>query len=167
MRLQSRLLSDAAPELAIACREVMAVYARRFAPFHLIVTSVWRSPLVQEALYAQGRVASKTELNAIRERAGLPPIYNEAEAHRVVTWVRTSKHNRVPSEAVDFAVALDPDGPEGPQKPRIDWEDISRYAAMGEIAKRVGLVWGGDWRKPDYCHVEKPRESAAQKEEHR
>ena len=163
----SRSLSAADPYVAERCRLLQEEFARRFAPWCLVITSVARDAAVQEALYAQGRVASKMELNALRERAGLAPIHDEAEAHRVVTWVRTSKHNRVPSEAVDLAVALDPDGPDGPIKPRIDWEDISRYEAMGEIAKRLGLVWGGDWRKPDYCHVEKPRESAAQKEEHR
>ena len=161
MRLQSRLLSDAAPELAIACREVMAVYARRFAPWHLIVTSVWRSPLVQEALYAQGRVQSKTELNAIRDRAGLPPIYDEDEAHRVVTWTRASNHTRTPARAVDFAVAIDPDGPAGPLKPRIDWDDERRYRQMGEIAESLGLVWGGRWKRPDLCHVELPKVDAA------
>lgn len=158
--MASRLLSDARPELAAKVRALMEEYARRFAPWMLLITSVWRSPLEQEALYAQGRVASKTELNAIRERAGLPPIYDEDEAHRVVTWVRNSRHNRTPSEAVDLAVALDPDGPHGPLKPRIDWQSEARYEAMGEIAKRLGLVWGGDWKRRDLCHVEMPKEAA-------
>lgn len=157
MKLQSRLLSDAVPELATACRELMATYARRFAPWHLVVTSVWRSPLVQEALYAQGRVQSKTELNAIRDRAGLPPIYDEDEAHRVVTWTRASNHTRTPARAVDFAVAIDPDGPSGPLKPRIDWDDERRYRQMGELAESLGLVWGGRWERPDMCHVEIPK----------
>jgi len=156
----SRLLTDARPELAEKVRALRDEYARRFAPWYLVVTSVWRSPMEQEALYAQGRVASKTELNAIRERAGMPPIYDEDEAHRVVTWVRNSRHNRTPSEAVDLAVAIDPDGTAGPMKPRIDWTSESRYEAMGEIAKRLGLVWGGDWKRRDLCHVELPKEAA-------
>lgn len=158
--MASRLLSDARPELAEKVRKLLEEYARRFAPWYLVVTSVWRSPMEQEALYAQGRVASKTELNAIRERAGMPPIYDEDEAHRVVTWVRHSRHNRTPSEAVDLAVAIDPDGTAGPMKPRIDWTSESRYEAMGEIAKRLGLVWGGDWKRRDLCHVELPKEAA-------
>lgn len=158
--MASRLLSDARPELAEKVRKLLEEYARRFAPWYLVITSVWRSPMEQEALYAQGRVASKTELNAIRERAGMPPIYDEDEAHRVVTWVRHSRHNRTPSEAVDLAVAIDPDGTAGPMKPRIDWTSESRYEAMGEIAKRLGLVWGGDWKRRDLCHVELPKEAA-------
>jgi hypothetical protein len=141
----------------------MDEYARRFAPWQLVITSVWRSTLEQEALYVQGRV-SKMELNAVRERAGLPPIYSDEEAARVVTRTRNSKHNRTPSEAVDFAVAIDPDGP-GPMKPRIDWQTASRYEAMGELAERRGLVWGGRWRQRDLCHVELPSLSVAQREE--
>lgn len=153
----SRLLSDAHPLLAEAVKELMQMYAIRFSPWHLVVTSVWRSMAEQEALFSQGRVASKTELNAVRERAGMAPIYDEAEAHRIVTRVRNSKHNRTPSEAVDLAVAIDYDGPTGPMKPVIDWNCESRYEAMGEMAKRLGLVWGGDWKARDLCHVELAR----------
>ena len=156
MRLQSRSLDDATPALAMTCRLLMAEYEKRFFPWHLMITSVWRSPLVQEALYCQGRV-SKMELNSVRERAGMPPIYDDKEAARVVTWSRQSRHNRTPSEAVDFAVAIDPDGPDGPIKPRIDWLTASRYEAMGEMAKRLGLAWGGDWKQRDMCHVELPK----------
>ena len=156
--MASRLLSDAHPELAEAAKELMATYAKRFFPWQLLITSVWRSQLEQESLFCQGRV-SKMELNAVRSRAGLQPIYDDAEAGRVVTWVRSSKHTRTPSEAVDFAVAIDPDGPTGPLKPRIDWQTASRYEAMGAIAERLGLVWGGSWRKRDLCHVELVREA--------
>lgn len=157
MTHSSRSLADAHPLLAEKAREVMAEYARRFQPWCLVITSVWRSPELQEALYCQGRV-SKIELNAVRERVNLPPIYDDDEAARIVTWTRASRHNRTPSEAVDFAVAIDPDGPLGPIKPRIDWLTSSRYEAMGEIAKAHGLVWGGDWRRRDLCHVELARE---------
>lgn len=157
---ESRSLSAAAPLLAEKCLLLQEEFARRFAPWCLVITSVWRSPAVQEALYCQGRV-SRLELNAVRERAGMTPIYDDVEAGRIVTWVRTSRHNATPSEAVDFAVAIDPDGPEGPIKPRIDWLTVARYEAMGEIAKRLGLVWGGDWTKRDLCHVELPKQEAA------
>ncbi len=155
--MSSRLLSDAHPVLAEKVRTLQAQYAKRFAPWYLVITSVHRTPLEQEALYAQGRVVSKLELNAIRERAGMPPIYDENEAHRIVTKTRHSMHNRTPSEAVDLAVAIDPDGATGPLKPRIDWMTASRYEAMGELAKGLGLVWGGDWKQRDLCHVELPK----------
>ena len=154
--MASRLLSDAHPLLADKVRTLQAQYVKRFFPWHLVITSVWRSPLEQEALYAQGRVRSRMELNSIRERAGLPPVYSDEEASRIVTKVRSSRHNRQPSEAVDLAVAIDPDGPVGPLKPRIDWQTASRYEAMGELAERLGLVWGGRWKMRDLCHVELP-----------
>lgn len=156
----SRSLSAAAPVLAEKVLLLQEEFCRRFAPWCLVITSVSRSAAVQEALYCQGRVP-RLELNAVRERAGMPPIYDEHEAARVVTWVRSSRHNRIPSEAVDLAVAMDPDGPDGPIKPRIDWITTSRYEAMGEIAKRLGLAWGGDWKRRDLCHVELPKVEAA------
>jgi len=156
---ESRSLSAADPVLAEKCLLLQEEFARRFAPWCLVITSVWRSQAVQEALYCQGRV-SKMELNAVRERAGMTPIYDATEAARLVTWVRTSRHNHTPSHAVDFAVAIDPDGPEGPLKPRIDWITASRYEAMGEIAKRLELAWGGDWKQRDLCHVELARPAA-------
>ena len=158
--MASRLLSDAHPVLASAVRELMEMYAIRFAPWQLVITSVYRTVAEQEALYSQGRVASKLELNAVRERAGLPPIYDDAEAHRIVTNVRHSRHNQHPAEAVDLAVAIDHDGPSGPLKPVIDWNTASRYEAMGALSERLGLVWGGRWRQRDLCHVELPRPDA-------
>lgn len=161
----SRDLKDADPFVATAVAELRREFARRFAPFFLTITCVRRTQLAHDALWLQGRADAKT-INAARERAGLWLLHDPKEIAREVTWVRTTKHSAVPlSLAVDLAVTIDPDGPEGPMKPVIEWNDIPRYEAMGVIAKKVGLVWGGEWRKPDYCHVEKPRESGAQREE--
>lgn len=162
MILESRSLSDAHPALAEKVLLLREDFARRQAPWSLVVTSVWRDPRYQDALYAQGR-ATPMEVNAYRTLIGLPRLSDE-DAARVVTWTRESKHTRRPSEAVDLAVALDPDG-DGPSKPRIDWQDEGRYRAMGAIAEKLGLVWGGSWRKRDLCHVELPRQSHAQGEE--
>lgn len=60
-----------------------------------------------------------------------------------------SKHNQIPSRAVDIAPYP------------IDWQDIDRFKAMGELAKAVAaeqkiiIKWGGDWRTfKDYPHIE-------------
>jgi len=29
-----------------------------------------------------------------------------------------------------------------------------RYRLVGEIAKRAGCIWGGDWQRPDWDHIE-------------
>lgn len=154
----SRDLKDADPWVANAVRELQKQYARRFFPWFLGITCVRRSQLAHDALWLQGRADKKT-INAARERAGLWLLTDPKEIAREVTWVRQTKHTMMPALAVDLAVMIDPDGPEGPLKPIIEWDDIPRYESMGALAKRLGLVWGGDWRKPDYCHVEKPRET--------
>lgn len=150
----SRSLADAAPTLAERVLLLQEEFARDRAPQLLVVTCVWRSPLVQQALYAQGRLPAPA-VNLKRAAAGLPPLSAE-EAARTVTWTRASKHLLLASRAVDLAVAVDPDGPAGPLKPVIDWKDEPAYRRMGALAERLGLVWGGRWHRPDLCHVELP-----------
>lgn len=60
-----------------------------------------------------------------------------------------SKHNQIPSRAVDIAPYP------------IDWDDISRFVTLGsivlDIATKMGidLVWGGNWKSlKDYPHYE-------------
>lgn len=163
MSHESRSLRHADPILAERVTCLVEDYSRRFAPWTLVITSVWRSDACQRALYAQGR-RPLPEVNALRKLCDMPPIDDTANAHPV-TWVTSSRHTMLPSRAVDLAVALDPDGSEGPTKARITWDDEARYAQMGELARRNGLVWGGDWKRRDMCHVELPRESLAQSEE--
>jgi len=51
------------------------------------------------------------------------------------------------SRAFDFAI-FDDDG-----KYITDGTD-PRYRQAGEIGKKMGLVYGGDWQKPDWDHLE-------------
>lgn len=40
---------------------------------------------------------------------------------------------------------------------KIDWDDLSKFAAIGAASKKLGLMWGGDWKKfVDKPHVELP-----------
>lgn len=64
-----------------------------------------------------------------------------------------SKHNKLPSEAVDCA-PLTEDG-------KIDWNDIAAFKAMGQVFKeeatrlKLSIRWGGDWQRfKDYPHFE-------------
>lgn len=45
---------------------------------------------------------------------------------------------------------------------RIDWDDNRAFLTIGEEAKKLGLKWGGDWKKfVDKPHVELPSPSIA------
>lgn len=40
---------------------------------------------------------------------------------------------------------------------KIDWNDLDKFHEIGDVAKSVGLEWGGDWHSfPDEPHVQMP-----------
>lgn len=59
-----------------------------------------------------------------------------------------SKHNRMPSEAVDVA------------RHPIDWDDLTSFGQLAahilRVAEKLGIAvtWGGSWRTPDLPHIE-------------
>lgn len=151
------------PKLAERVQLLQAMYARRFSPEVLVVTSLLRSDAQQKALYAQGRM-SLAVVNQLRAVAGMQPIDLKANAHRVTNadGVRSrSNHQgityqgRIVAVAADLAPTWDPDGP-GPGKRAIPWEDESRFRRIGPLAEAVGLEWGGNWRQVDLPHVQLP-----------
>lgn len=164
----SVLLSDCHPALVSRWEEVAKVYARRFAPWFLRVTFTLRTEAEQRALYAQGREALGV-VNLLRKEAGLwllSPAEN-IPGHTVTNCdgvlVRSNHQGvmhdgRLVSTALDFVPAIDPDGPAGPLKVRVDFADAGRFHSVGALAMREGLIWGGTWRKPDMPHVELPPE---------
>lgn len=134
--MASRDLRDAHPVLAEKVGEVMREFARAASPRTLIVTCTYRSPAEQLELYRQGRSRpgkKVTECDGVR---------------------KVSMHNVLPARAVDLAVVIDPDGPAGPLKPRVEWDELPEYRRMGEIAESLGLVWGGRWAKFDGPHLQ-------------
>ena len=158
----SREVRDCSAFMQAKDRELREAFSRRFAPFFLMPYMTARTVETHEAYWAQGRADTKT-VNALRQKAGLAPL-NDKQAARQCTWTKRSKHVRwMPdrsgvlrpcAEAIDYGVAIDPDGPAGPMKPVIEWDDEPRYAAMGALAEGLGLAWGGHFG--DLCHVENP-----------
>jgi len=146
------LLDAAHPLLAERYLLLSEAYRRRFAPWFLRLTCVHRSPLQQQALYAQGR-EGLTAVNQLRARALMAPI--TVEQNTVVTWTLRSRHTRYPAEAVDVVACLDEDG-DGPMKARVDFDDLGHYRPLVPLAEQVGLVSGGSWRTPDWPHLELP-----------
>lgn len=122
-------LSDADPVLQLAYTSLLWDFKEQTG-HDLILTCVYRSPEEQADLYAQGRTKPGqivTQLN------GTPK--------------QRSKHNLRPARAVDVAVTI---------AGKISW-DNALYAPLGPLAKRYGLVWGGDWTGfVDRPHLELP-----------
>jgi hypothetical protein len=99
-----------------------------------------RSPQEQFDLYRQGRIW--------RDGA-----WRIADKKKIVTYrngiIKKSKHNKIPSEAVDVAPYP------------IDWQDIGRFKELSsvimEAAVELGirLTWGGNFKTfKDYPHFE-------------
>lgn len=134
----------------------------------IVETCVKRKLDEQVALYAQGRESFKT-ICKLRDYAGLWAIAEE-EAARVITWTYMSVH--IPQYAlprnhkdygkvlgVDFALKHFVDG-----KSKLYWNskvdvndnEIPDFREAGEIFKKHGFIWGGDWSKPDRPHIQWP-----------
>lgn len=156
MKTWSADLADAHSLLQEVVPVVMAEFEARRAPQFLRITRVWGSQLVQDALWAQGRTVLGI-VNGLRRNVGLPAL-TEEQNQKAVTWTRQSMHTRRPSLAVDFVVSFDPDGPEGPLKPVITYDDEPAYLALGLIAESHGLVWGGRFPKYDGAHCQLPKD---------
>lgn len=128
-------------------------YNMTMAGLNFIVTSTLRTLTEQEALYAQGRESRQT-INAIRERAGMPPL-SLVESKKVVTWTMESRH--LTGRAFDIALVY-------PSTKTIYWgEKISvnidktpDYLEAAKIGQKVGLIAGGFWDTPDWPHFESP-----------
>jgi hypothetical protein len=157
--MASRSLVDCDPILAEKFLLLQETYSHRFFPWFLQITCTYRTPAEQQALYAQGREGLDA-VNAKRAAVGLPPI--SPEQNEKVTWTLRSRHTRFPSQAIDVVPAIDPDGPEGPLKVIVDYNDIGRFRPLVSLAEKVGLVSGGGWGKPDWPHIELPTTPAGE-----
>lgn len=105
------------------------------------VIETLRSPAVQQAYYAQGRMPLDT-VNSLRKDAGLWAI-DEATNKRMITWTMKSKH--LEGKAIDIVPVIDG---------KIPWNILSQdiadlYIRIGKIGEAVGLSWGGRWTPID------------------
>lgn len=143
----TRNIKDAHPRLQKVWAFVQAEWPKRYPtdlkPF---LTEVYRSPDIQQALYAQGRRPVK-EVNSLRRAAGLEQI-DEVENRKTVTNAKPgqSKHQRKPAEAIDIWFAR---GKQLVDDTRL-WNQL---AAMMKEAD-PGIFWGGNFKSVDKPHFE-------------
>lgn len=104
------------------------------------VTSTSRSIHHQIALFAQGRVKDLVIVNHLRSLAGLDPISEKENKYTVTSCdgiSKTSAHQD--GRALDIVVI---------KNGKAIWDKklaIAEYKKIGEIGKRNGFTWGGDW----------------------
>jgi peptidoglycan L-alanyl-D-glutamate endopeptidase CwlK len=114
------------PPFAAKILELQTACAQRGAHFYM--TQGLRTMDEQAALYAQGRTKPGNRVTNAKPGSSL--------------------HNF--GIAVDFTLDADLTKP-GLQP---DWQE-AHYAMLGEEARKLGLVWGGDWHSiKDNPHVE-------------
>jgi peptidoglycan L-alanyl-D-glutamate endopeptidase CwlK len=132
--MPSRLIADLTPALQPLCMRFEDMCEAE--GFTALITCTWRSNAEQAALYAQGRT----------------------QPGRIVTWTRNSEHTRMlrgkpDSHAFDFVPVI---------AGKAVWSSAHpAWDKAGEIARSLGLEWGGDWPagKKDMPHVQLKRTS--------
>lgn len=123
---------------------------------HPYADCVYRSPALQNATYAQGRVVAdahgtqKDKVNALRKLAGADPI-SAADSAQVVTHAKggDSPHNYQPTPALDVKF-IDAQG-------KVHWEEslFKRFAIY--MLRNEKIEWGGHWPagKRDMPHFQR------------
>ena len=123
----SRKIEDLTWAAQTYARDFSVKMAENGVPF--MFTCTYRSQEEQDALFDQGR----------------------SKPGKVVTWTRASKHTS--GRAFDIAI-LKQGKPIWDIKADVNQDDIPDYQQAGEIGESVGLVWGGRFKPPDYCHFQ-------------
>lgn len=120
------------------------------------ITSVDRNIIEQMALFVQGRLPIET-VNSFRHHAGLPAISSN---NVVVTWTLNSKHIVNEKLGIKYSRAFDIilKCKKGKRtydiKVDVNNNKISDYYEVGQIWKKLGGKWGGDFKNPDRPHFE-------------
>jgi hypothetical protein len=104
------------------------------------ILQTMRTQLEQDAFYAHGRESLEV-INKLRAVARLSPI-EEAEAKKIITYVRHSKHQD--GKAGDIVPVLNG---------KIPWditeENADVWLTFGRLGQEAGLRWGGTWEPLD------------------
>ena len=144
--MPSRRVTDLSTLLCDLWLDMRATYTEQFPNRELWLTASYRSPVEQFELYKKGR-----HLKGQDEQDPASWELDGDPSTQILTYrdgyVKLSKHNLMPSQALDFVILIDG---------KISWEP-KEYTVVGELAEAKGFVWGGSWKSfPDFVHVEVP-----------
>ena len=128
----SRKIEDLTPETQEKFQEFKEKMDDAEIPF--MVTFTRRTQAEQEELWAQGRT----------------------KPGKIVTWTLKSKH--LEGKAFDIAI-LKNGKPVWDVKVDVNFDEEPDYYQAGLIGERVGLIWGGRFRRADFPHFELNEES--------
>lgn len=137
----SRKREDMHPVLRERFERLEAKWAAKYRFRKLFVTCSYRNVAEQTRLWRLGRTMPGAR---VTDCDGL---------------VKKSLHNVYPSLALDVAVSLWTAEP-SVVKPTVTW-NAAFYRPLLWLSADVGLVAGGGWTKPDWPHLELPKEAAA------
>ena len=149
---QEELVAQMNPELKrlfLLFKQIMDSMGNPF-----LLREVLRTPLVQEAYYAQGR-EPLAAVNAKRKAAGIAPI-GESENKYCITWTHNSRHFAGPDglgSAFDIVLLKNGQPTWDTKWDANDQDLVPEYLEAARIGHEVGLDAGGLWTKrPDYPH---------------
>lgn len=92
----------------------------------------------------------------------LPSDYDKNRSKYIVTWTLKSLHIinledqytiNDKSNAFDFAI-MKGQKPTWDIKADVNLNNLPDYREAGNLATQLGLLWGGNFKSPDFCHVQ-------------
>lgn len=131
-----RDLNELDPVFKLAVEELLRQC--KAAGLNVLITETYRSQERQNYLYCQGRTYDECI------KAGINKDFarNNARTGSKVTWTLNSNHKN--RRAIDFCKNVKGQ----------EYSDKEFFKKVGQIAKGLGLTWGGDWQQCDTPHIQ-------------
>lgn len=106
---------------------------------NVLITETRRSQERQNYLYCQGRTVAQATAKGISKEFAIKYCNPSAKQ---VTWTLTSNHK----DGYAWDICKNVKGQE--------YSDSTFFKKCGDIAKELGITWGGTWATPDTPHFE-------------
>ena len=109
------------------------------AGLNVLITETRRTQERQNYLYCQGRTVAQATAKGISKEFATKYCNPKAKQ---VTWTLTSNHK----DGMAWDICKNVKGQE--------YNDNAFFKKCGDIAKELGITWGGTWSTPDTPHFE-------------